>query len=139
MVTRRLTVVLVSLLVAAACAGRGEDGSAGGTPSGPRPRSTAALTILEPKPGQVVPGGTVTVKVDVQGATILADPGMVSPKPDEGHVHLSLDGKTVSMAYGEEQQIEVKPGVHLLEAEFVAGDHFPFEPRVARKTTFTAE
>ena len=40
------------------------------------------------------------------------------------------------MAYGLEQQVDVTPGVHVLVAEFVAGDHAPFNPRVTVTRTF---
>jgi hypothetical protein len=31
----------------------------------------------------------------------------------------------------------LSPGEHTLEAEFVAADHGPFDPRVTAQTTFT--
>jgi len=57
-------------------------------------------------------------------------------KPDEGHVHLTVDDKLQSMTFGLEDQIHVEPGRHLLQAEFVAGDHAPFNPRVIVTRTF---
>jgi hypothetical protein len=52
---------------------------------------------------------------------------------------LSLDGALVSMTYGTAQTIDVaglSPGEHTLEAEFVAVDHAPFDPRVRATQTF---
>jgi hypothetical protein len=93
------------------------------------------LAIVDPANEATVLAGTLTVRLDLQGARIV-DAATTALRPDEGHVHLSLDGKLVSMAYGLEQQVEVAPGVHRLVAEFVAGDHAPFEPRVVVTRTF---
>jgi hypothetical protein len=135
-----VVVVLGPVLGTTACSGgRSSGAQPTQSPLGRRPTSTGTITLVEPRPGAVVTGGTLHVKVDVQGARILNNPNTVTPKPDEGHIHLKLDGTIVSMAYGPEQDIAVKPGQHLLEAEFVAGDHIQFSPRVAAKTTFTAE
>jgi hypothetical protein len=41
------------------------------------------------------------------------------------------------MAYGTEQDVPVTPGTHLLQAEYVPTDHFPFAPRVLAAATFT--
>jgi len=37
---------------------------------------------------------------------------------------------------GLETRITAPPGVHTLEAEFVAVDHAPFQPRVRASVTF---
>jgi hypothetical protein len=54
-------------------------------------------------------------------------------------VHLSLDGTLVSMTYGLVQEVSVQglaPGRHTLQAEFVANDHGPFDPRVTSTVVF---
>ena len=132
----RWTALLLMLVGVAGC---GKSNSSGAAPATNRPRSTGTISIVEPKAGQTVTGGTLHVQVAVEGATILDNHNVVKPTPSQGHVHLSIDGKVVSMAYGPEQDIGVTPGRHLLEAEFVAGDHLPFNPRVAQKTTFVSE
>jgi hypothetical protein len=135
--SRRLVGAL-ALVVALAAGCNGESG--GGTPtSAPRPGSTGTLSILEPTPGTVVSGGTIHVKVKVDGARILADPGIVAVRPDEGHIHVSLDGKVQNMLYDDETDVAVTPGRHLLEVEFVAGDHIRFVPAVKQAVTFTVE
>jgi len=50
--------------------------------------------------------------------------------PNEGHIHLFLDGALVSMSHSLAKDLQVTPGVHRLQAEFVALDHGPFNPRV---------
>jgi hypothetical protein len=70
----------------------------------------------------------------------IIDAASTTLTPDTGHIHLSLDGKLVSMTYGLVQLVDVSGlslGEHTLEAEFVAADHAPFDPRVVARTTFT--
>jgi hypothetical protein len=107
-----------------------------GTPSGARPSSTAKLAILSPKSGSVVHGSTVDVRLSLEDAHIVKATS-TNLRPDEGHVHLILDGKLISMNYQLNNQITgVSPGHHLLQAEFVANDHFPFDPRVIAVSSF---
>ena len=113
--------------------------AAAATPSGARPASTATLTIVRPTDGQTVSGNQVEVVMTLDGGTIV-DTASTTLTPDTGHIHLSLDGKLVSMTYGLVQLVDVSglsPGQHTLEAEFVAADHGPFDPRVVTQTTFT--
>ena len=101
-----------------------------------RPSSTAKLTILSPAPGASISGKTLHVPLALTGAVIVPQTS-THLTPDRGHVHLLLDGRVVSMAYGLDQDVAVTPGPHLLQAEFVATDHFPFNPRVIAIVTFT--
>ena len=57
--------------------------------------------------------------------------------PDEGHLHVILDDQLISMT-GDTQQVltDLTPGQHLLKVEFVASDHFPFDPRVIAAVAF---
>jgi hypothetical protein len=108
-------------------------------PSGARPASTAALEIIRPPQGQSVSGAQVEVVMTLDGGRII-DTASTTLTADTGHIHLSLDGKLVSMTFGLVQLVDVtglSPGEHTLEAEFVAADHVPFDPRVIARTTFT--
>ena len=137
--TRRGILVLGSAAVAAFLAGCG-GGPQGAAPTAPasqaRPRSTARLTIVSPEPGATISGTVMHVRLALTGAVIVPQTS-THLTPDRGHVHLLVDGRVVSMAYGLAQDVPVTPGPHLLQAEFVATDHFPFNPRVIATVTFT--
>ena len=109
--------------------------------SGARPASTATLAIDEPPAGRPVPAteARLDVVMKLDGGTIV-DTASSTLTPDTGHIHLSLDGKLVSMTYGLVQLVDIRglsSGEHTLDAEFVAADHGPFDPRVTARTTFT--
>lgn len=96
---------------------------------GPRPSSPATVEIVSPANGATVTGTSVHVVLKLTGATIVTAT-TTNIKPDEGHVHLYLNGQIVSMNYGLEQDLPVTPGTYVFRAEFVAADHAPFNPRV---------
>jgi hypothetical protein len=109
------------------------------TPTFKRPSTAARLAILSPRQGQVLKGGPATVPVALQ-----LEGGKVVPfsslhlVPNEGHIHLYLDGSLVSMT-GVDSQLLVSAGQHVLRAEFVAVDHEPFQPRVIATVTFQVQ
>jgi hypothetical protein len=125
------------LLMTLAAGGCGPRPTAVGPANEVRPRSTAVLTILSPQPGVVISGPMLHVRLRLQDAQVTPQIS-THLRPDRGHIHLLIDGRVVSMAYGLDQDIPVTKGAHLLTAEFVAQDHFPFDPRVIRSVTFTA-
>jgi hypothetical protein len=137
--TARVALGVATLLVGlTACSS-----SAGGSPTtspassaSPRPSSTAKLTIVQPANGSVVHGSTVELRLRLQGAKIV--PATTQDiRPDRGHIHVILDGQLISMNYQLQNAIpDVTPGPHLLQAEFVASDHAPFDPRVIAVTSF---
>ena len=121
-------------LAGAACS----KGGAAGSPS-PRPSTTAKIAIVSPANGQVFHGSSVDVPVQLSltGATIVQQT-TTHIRPDQGHIHLYLDNQIVSMNYQLSNTIPaVKPGQHILRAEFVASDHLPFNPREFVAITFT--
>jgi hypothetical protein len=110
------------------------------TPAATRPTSTARLRILSPAEDQAFRGSPARVEVllALTGARIVT---FTSTRlvPDEGHIHLYVDGALASMTYGLSQTLEIAPGDHRLLAEFVAVDHAPFHPRVTAMVTFRVE
>jgi hypothetical protein len=106
-----------------------------------RPRSTATLSFVEPRPNQVVTGPMLDVRLRLDGGRIVQS-SSTTLTPDTGHIHLFVDGAIVSMTYGTEQRVPLgglEPGPHVLEAEFVAADHGPFDPRVTAMEQFVTE
>jgi hypothetical protein len=102
-----------------------------------RPSTNAKITILSPRPHQVLRGDPVTIQVRlrVTGARIVTQTS-THLSPDKGHIHLYLDGMLVTMAYATSTTIEASPHIHRLRAEFVAVDHGPFSPPVTASVTF---
>jgi hypothetical protein len=102
-----------------------------------RPSTGAHLEILSPRPGQEFRGDPADVPVSLRliGGKIVR---FTSSRlvPNEGHVHLILDGRLVSMTSSTDQTLPLSPGTYLLEAEFVAVDHGPFDPPVTASVTF---
>lgn len=114
---------------------------ASGAPSGPRPSSTATLLFRDPVDGSSVAADEVEVVLDLQGGRIV-DTASTVLTPGTGHVHLVLDGELVSMTYGLVQVVDLggmSPGAHTLQAEYVAADHAPFDPRVTAAVRFETE
>lgn len=107
-------------------------------PAAIRPHSTARVTIDSPRDGQVFVGdpATVPIRLSLQGGTVVP---FTTTKltPDTGHIHLYLDGYLVSMSTALTDHESVRPGDHILRAEFAAADHAPFDPPVAATVRFT--
>jgi hypothetical protein len=117
-----LPLLLAVVVTGGACGGKS-------SPAANRPATTARLQIVDPTPNQTTPPD-ITLRLNLLGARVV--PNTVGPlRPDEGHIHVSLDGQLVSMAYGTTQDLHgLKPGPHQVQAEFVAIDHQPFRNRV---------
>jgi len=123
-------------LLGSACGPGGATADSPSPSSGSRPTSTAQLSIVSPKNGSVVKGPIVHLKLSLQGAQIVKQTSK-QLSPDEGHVHVLLDGNLISMNYRLGDEIpNVGPGPHRIEVEFVATDHAPFDPRVTAVTSF---
>ena len=129
---RLVPVALCAVMLAVACGGKSN------SPSANRPRSTATVSIVSPTPNAVVSGKFFTITVKVNGGKITSVTRNTNLSPTLGHVHVSVDGTVVSMNFKPTQKIAVpkKKGSHILQAEFVAIDHFPFSPRVLAAAPF---
>jgi hypothetical protein len=130
----RLLAVVAPLLLAAvvtggACSSKNQASST-------RPTTSARLVIDYPQPNNQVPPD-FTLKLHLVGARVVSrTTGKLSPT--EGHIHVSIDGKLVSMAYGESQDLHgLEGGQHVLAAEFVATDHRPFKNPIKATVFFT--
>jgi Family of unknown function (DUF6130) len=137
----KLALIVATALVLAAC-GSSDGGDRGTGATGPtaptsdRPSSTAKLSIVAPKVGEVVHGSSVDLRVKLQDAK-LVPATTTNIVPDEGHLHVILDDTLISMTEGLEQTIpDVAPGEHRIMVEFVASDHAPFDPRVVSLVAF---
>lgn len=102
-----------------------------------RPSSSAQISFVSPRTGESIQGapGSVQVELKLDGGTIV--PGSsLHLVPNEGHVHLYLDGTLVQMIGGLHAIVAASPGTHTLRAEFVALDHGPFRPPVVAEVSF---
>lgn len=137
---RRLTLLLVALALALVACDSKPDAQPTPSPSvSARPSSTALIAIVSPTPGQTVPTSGVTVRITLTGARVLPSPS-ARITPDEGHIHLAVDGKTITLFAG--LQVSTGPlslGDHLIQVEFAAADHGFFNPRVIQTVTVTAK
>ena len=127
-----LPLVLATVMTAGACGSSGSGGS-----SGPRPNTDARLEILSPTPSATMPP-TFKLELNLIGAKVVPPEQTNAPvRGDEGHIHVSLDGKLISMTYGLSQDLtNLAAGPHNLQAEFVATDHAPFANRVIVAVAF---
>ena len=146
--SRRWRLACLALAVVAvaggSCSSGSPDRSGGGTSpasssnpaASPRPSSTAKLAIVEPREGQVFHTSTIPLRVSLRDAHIVPATS-TNLRPDEGHLHVLVDDRLVTMTSSLHESIPgVKDGTHLLRVEFVANDHAPFDPRVIAQVSF---
>ena len=129
--------LVVGAIAVAACAPDNQASS--NTTTTARPRTSAHLQIESPTPNQTT-GAAVDLKLALAGATVVSPSEVSGVDPTEGHIHVSVDGKLVSMTYGLSQQLTgLTPGTHTVQAEFVASDHRPFANRVVAAVVFQVQ
>ena len=140
MTTVRKPRLMLIALAAAAVILTACGSSKASTTQSARPVTNARLVILEPTPNQVT-GPDVTLKFDVIGGTVLPPSQVRGPlRGDQGHIHVSVDGKLVQMAYSTQTQITgLSPGSHSVQAAWVATDHLPFRNPVVSAVLFRVQ
>jgi len=127
-------IVVVAAATTTACGGKSSNTQTSATN---RPTTSARLQIVQPTPNQVT-GPDVDVELKLIGAKVVPATTTKGISPDRGHIHVSIDGRLVSMTYGLSQDLHgIKPGAHSIQAEFVASDHLPFRNRVVAAVLFT--
>lgn len=95
----------------------------------------ASIAIASPADGASVAAGTVAVEIELTGAELAAE----SESEDAGHVHVYVDGGEVVMASGLTVDVELEPGEHEIEVEYVDASHEALDPPVTDSVTVTAE
>jgi hypothetical protein len=137
---RAAALVAAAALALAACSGADSGGSAAPATTAaavaPRPSSPATLTIVTPQNGQTVRQDRPELRLALDGGKVVSQT-TTRIQGDEGHIHLLIDGKLVNMNYGLRQRLpQLPPGQHVVQVEFVAADHAPFEPRILTQAAF---
>lgn len=134
--SRALLVALAGVWTMAASCGSDDPDTSNGADE--RPVTEATLAFVSPEPNETTaPAITVELRLD-NGTVVDRTSGNLTS--DEGHIHLSLDGRLVSMAFGTSQPLtDLTAGQHTLEAEFVAIDHAPFRNRVKAVVVFDVQ
>ncbi len=104
------------------------------------PSSPVKIRLLEPTPGEVVHGGSLQVVVSISGGTIVPYTSN-DVTPTTGHIHIYLDGQLYYMSFSTHATIPIQPGQqYQIYAEWVATDHFSFDPRdMTQPFYFTVE
>jgi len=134
----RRSAIVPLLVLVIGMTGCGSDNKSSTPSAQERPTTNARIQIVSPTPNQVT-GPDVTVQVRLIGAKEV--PQVSGPlNPEEGHIHVSLDGVVVAMAYSDSQTLKgLTPGQHSVQVDFVAVDHVPFRNRVTAAVLFTVK
>ena len=95
----------------------------------------ASIAIAAPEDGATVPAGNLPVEIELTGAELAGE----SSSEDAGHIHIYVDGEVVDMPSSLDVEVDLEPGEHELEVEFVDADHAALDPPVTDSVTITAE
>jgi hypothetical protein len=127
--------------------------AAAASTTAPKP-ADAALQIVAPKNGDVMPAGAVKVSITYAGPTLV--PGAEAKKLDDYHLHYFLDedpsafvasGKPIPtgnphIVHSAAKEVtfdNVPTGSHTLAIVMSGNNHIPVSPPVTSAITFTAQ
>ena len=138
---RRLVLLVTTLTLLAACGGSAPPTPtatpASATPSlASRPSSPAHIWFISPAGSETVTGSVLHIDVGISGAQLTTSTS-TTITPTLGHIHLYTNNSLTYMNFKPTLDLPVEPGItYAIYAEFVATDHFPFNPRVLTPTIF---
>lgn len=131
-----ILVVLSLAMTVGAFAFSGDD------PEGQPVSSDVTVSIPSPADGAAVPADEdLMIEVEIANGTLVS--GSTSTDPNEGHIHIYVDGQVVAMPTSESDTIvpatNLPPGEHEIIVEFTQANHTSFAPPVQAAITITAE
>jgi hypothetical protein len=101
-----------------------------------RPSSPAHIWFISPTADETVTGPVLHIDVGISGAQLTTSTS-TNISPTLGHIHLYTNKALTYMNYKPTLDLPVSPGLtYAIYAEFVATDHFPFNPRIVTPTIF---
>ncbi|HEV2756718.1 MAG TPA: DUF4399 domain-containing protein [Actinomycetota bacterium] len=96
----------------------------------------AAISIASPAEGATVDASEpVPLEIELEGASLASE----STDEDAGHLHVYVDGESRGMPATLDVTVDLEPGEHEVEIEFVDAEHRPLDPPVTDSVTVTAE
>ncbi len=101
-----------------------------------RPASAAHIWFISPPGSETITGTVLHIDVGISGAQLTTSTS-TNITSTLGHIHLYTDHALTYMNYKPTLDLPVVPGAtYAIYAEFVATDHFPFNPRIITPTIF---
>lgn len=95
----------------------------------------AQVRFVDPLPDETVPAREpLTLTAAVDGAPVATSP----TDTEGGHVHFYVDGELQPTGFSTQTTVELSPGSHELQVEYVDAMHVSFDPKVEQTITVTA-
>jgi hypothetical protein len=133
-----VVLLVLGLAVAAGSVAIGRDSGAqsGGSGTVAAPEGLT-VEIVSPADGEEVEANqSFEIEADVIGGELTSE--QQSDDPTQGHLHIFLDDKLISMPSVVVQEIELEPGRHTIVVEFTTADHRSYEPRITDRIVVKA-